>query len=147
MPKSVSTALPGTRRMGTPVPTSQECAWAGILMAGTWVEAFIQGKWLNSTNNRGGLFYFTFRFIRSNNNKPTTTSCLCQEGLLLLELKMRLKQPRDGRCRHPAGPRPWQHERGLEGAGMGPGPKGGLWLLTFAGLCLLPWGRCPQGLC
>lgn len=50
MPRSVNKAPCGTRRMGVPVPTTQVClGWHPV--ANTWVEAFIQGKWLNSTNN------------------------------------------------------------------------------------------------
>lgn len=50
MPRSVNTAPPGTRCTEMLVPTTHVClGWHPV--ANTWVEAFIQGKWLNSTNN------------------------------------------------------------------------------------------------
>lgn len=47
-------------------------------------------------------------------------------------------------CTKPAGSRPQGRGRGLDGAGTGPGPQGGLRLLTFAGLFLFPWVRGSQ---
>lgn len=143
-PGSVSVAPPGTFTVGSEVPPQVgTLGWMtqqASPMAHTWVEAFMQGKWLNSANNivvkhphlAGEMVFpvFTFRFIMEGGatNPPPAVSV---EGLLSGAVRrwgQLASQPGGGHGELTPSRLPRRRRPGW----------GGLWLLTFAGLPSAP---------